>query len=82
MTDERDVLEALVTQAGQLRGQGATPRLLRTAAALIEQAGYEVARTEEPGRVTQLILLAAEIERLGATLERDMGGAASEAPGG
>ncbi|KAA8608090.1 DNA primase [Salipiger aestuarii] len=72
---QRDVLESLVAQAGMLTGHGAAPRLLRAAAALVEQAGYEIVRTAETARVTQPILLAAELERLGTAFEK--GGDAS-----
>lgn len=69
---EGDVLETLVTEAGRLTGQQIAPRLLRAAAALVEQAGYEIARTEETTRVTQVILLSAELERLGAAFEKSL----------
>ncbi|MDO6587644.1 DNA primase [Salipiger sp. 1_MG-2023] len=65
-----DVLEALVIEAGRVSGLRAVPRLLRAAAALVEHAGYEIAKGNETARVTQVILLAAELERLCATLEK------------
>ncbi|MBN9889119.1 DNA primase [Salipiger abyssi] len=66
---EPDVLAALVSEAQGISGQTAIPRLLRTAAALVEYAGYEVARSEASVRVTQIILLAAELDRLADAVE-------------
>nr|WP_274705563.1 hypothetical protein [Salipiger pentaromativorans] len=43
---------------------------MRAAAVLVEHAGYEIARSDTSVRVTQIILIAAELERLGETFER------------
>lgn len=78
-TQEENILATLLAQARMMHGGSSAPCLLRTAAALVEQAGYEIARTEATGRVTQLILLAAELERLGAVFEKDAAATARKA---
>lgn len=71
---EIDVLAALALEAQDVSGQEAIPRLLRAASLLVEHAGYEVARSETSVRVTQIILLAAELERLAEAVEASCGG--------
>ncbi|EEX15555.1 DNA primase [Citreicella sp. SE45] len=67
---EGDVLSALVSEVHGMTGLEAAPRLLRTAAVLVEKAGYEIARSERSSRVTQIILIAAELDRLGELFEK------------
>ena len=67
---EGDVLSALVSEVHGMTGLEAAPRLLRTASVLVEKAGYEIARSERSSRVTQIILIAAELDRLGELFEK------------
>lgn len=62
------MLEEVLQAALSLSGKGSAATLLRTAAALTERAGYEAARNESRTSVTRMMLLAAELERLSATM--------------
>ncbi|MBY6115631.1 DNA primase [Mameliella alba] len=47
----------------------AVPEMLRTAAAMVEHAAYVMTRHAEGAPVTQLILLAAEIESISVRMQ-------------
>lgn len=66
-----DGIDDLIEAVRNCSGEGSVPSVLHAAASLVEHAAYVTSRHSDGGPVTQLMLLAAEIESISNRLKPD-----------
>ncbi|WP_157373922.1 hypothetical protein [Salipiger sp. CCB-MM3] len=64
LSPEAQLRDAAIALVDRIQGRAEVADLLQLSASLLEHAAYELARSEQGGQVSRIILISAEIERM------------------